>query len=155
MKTKKEIIERYRKIKQDDLFGFTAEILLSRLSFDEAKEFLTEDAKAENWKAEPFDEQTVLAEMKSYMEFAWSKVIDHRGLSASRSIEKMRAWLWLMGDDELLEYADVDENYAQYGAPILMKICEKYGLDIPQDESVKRMSQGLPCMENCDMGCGQ
>jgi len=153
MRTNQEILDHYRKIEDEDFFGYAAAILLCRLPFEAAREFLIADAKSENWKTEQADEQTILSEMKSYMKFAWRKVIDHRGVSALRSVEKMKAWLWLMGDDELLYSVNTDENYTQYGAPILMRICEKYGFEIPQNNAIKRMSQGLPCYEDCDMGC--
>jgi len=65
--------------------------------------------------------------------FGWGKVRNHRGLSADRTILKMKAWLWLLGDDELEAFAADYANYPQYGAPILKAICEKYDFPIPED----------------------
>lgn len=155
MRTVDEIVEYYRREQGNDFFGFTAEVLLSYLTAEQFKEFAKPDADLSEWKAQPLTREYVLEEMRKYMEFAWGKVEDHRGLSAGRSIEKMQAWLWLLGDEETRAFADDGDNYAQYGAPILKKICEVYGFPIPEGEAIKRMSQGLPCYEGCQEGCSR
>lgn len=86
------------------------------------------------YNEKPCDRDTVIAEMRDYMSFAWEKAYDHRGLSASRSLYKMQAWLWLLGDDELLVFAEDADNYVPYGTPILRKISEKYDFYIPGEE---------------------
>ena len=101
------------------------------------------------------DRAVIIADMASYMGFAWSKAEDHRGLSSARSISKMQAWLWLLGDDELYAYASGEGNYPQYGAPILARISAKYGFAVPQSEGLRRMIKGLPCVESCKDGCGR
>ena len=62
--------------------------------------------------------------MKEYMEFAWEKANEFRGLSAMRSMHHYTAWTWLLGDDfgNLLQY-----DY--YGKDNLIRICEHYGWD--------------------------
>jgi hypothetical protein len=82
------------------------------------------------------------------MAFAWGKARDHRGISASRSVEKMRTWVWLLDDPE------ITANYQNYGAPILRAICERYGFPIPDGDDMRRMSEGEPCRDGCDEGCG-
>jgi hypothetical protein len=156
MKTQSEIVEHYRSIRKSDFLGFQAEVLLSHLSFGSAKEFLKEDADQEKWGvALPLTEEAIKEEMRDYMKFSWQKVLDHRGISASRSVDKMEAWLWLLGDDEMVAFAkDANANYSQYGAPILKAISEKYGFGIPDDPRAARMAQGLPCVDGCDEGCG-
>lgn len=154
MKTQSEIIEYYDNHREEDMFGFVAEVLFPYLTFDQAKKYLKPEATAEGWgDVEPLTEEHVVGEMRDYMVFAWEKAADHRGLSASRSIEKMRAWLWLLGDEELRDFADDNSNYAQYGAPTLKAISEKYGFDIPDEPRIKRMVKGLPCRDGCGEGC--
>lgn len=126
MKTTAEIFARIEEIKEADFFGFQRGDLISFLPFDAARLFLNEGVTARNWKTQEPTKEAVLAEMLDYMTFAWEKANDCRGLSASRSIEHMKAWLWLLGDDlgEKLE-----NMYEYYGKPCLAAICEKYGWD--------------------------
>lgn len=95
----------------------------------------------------------IVGEMREYMEFAWTKVRDHRGISAMRNVAKMRAWMWLIGDVEgRTEMGAID--YSQYGAPMLDFICRRYGFPIPDDEATQNMIAGNPCEPDCDLGCG-
>lgn len=156
MRTRDQIAEYYKGRKRWDILGFEAEVLLPYLDAERLRPFCKlEGADLSEHRAQPLTEPMVIREMKSYMEFAWGKIIDHRGLSAERSIQKMRSWLWLLGDDEMLAFCDDEKNYPQYGAPILKKISLKYGFPIPRGEMVERMAQGLKCHANCDMGCGK
>ena len=155
MKTQDEIVRYYRAEKNEDILGFTAEILLSYLDFDHAKEFLRSEADAETWNTNivPLTTEGIIAEMEDYMAFAWGKAQDHRGISASRSVEKMIAWLWLLEDYETIKFAKNDDNYKNYGAPILKKICEVYEFPIPDSEDLKNMAKGKKCRIDCDEGC--
>jgi hypothetical protein len=91
--------------------------------------------------------------MRDYMEFAWGKADDHRGLSAMRSVEKFKAWVWLLGNDKLVEFCEDDDHYAYYGAPVLQRICQEYSFPIPDDAGIQRMMKGLPCKDGCTSGC--
>ncbi len=143
------------------LFGFQAEVLVEYLTFDQAKPLLKPETQTDpnapaNWgdvKAQTDDQ--ILADLRDYMAFAWGKVRDHRGISAGRSIEKMRAWLWLLGDDEALAFADADRNYPQYGAPVLAFICRRFNLPIPDGDDLANMIDGRPCEPGCQQGCGR
>ncbi len=128
---------------------------MAYLPIEQFKEFVKKDANLSDWEPIPLTHEAVLAEMKEYMEFAWGKVDAHRGISASRSVEKMQAWLWLLGDEETLTFARDDDNYTNYGAPVLMKICQVYDFPIPDDEGIRNMAQGKPCYPGCDEGCGR
>ncbi len=151
MRTQDEIVEHIRA--NEGLLDFTASALVPYLDFEHAKPWLKEDVTADQWKPTPLDRETVLAEMREYMEFAWGKVEDHRGISASRSVDKMGAWVWLLGDDEVL--ADFKATgYPNYGAPKLAVVCRAYGFPIPDDEGVQRMIQGDDCGIG-DCGCGR
>lgn len=151
VRTIEEIITFYRASQQDDFFGFAGDVLLPYLPKDKVAEFAEPQ---ESYTPQPLEREFILKEMHEYMEFAWGKVEDHRGISASRSVEKMTAWLWLLKDDETRAFAENGSNYAQYGAPILKKICEVYGFPIPNNSIIERMAQGKPCEDDCDMGCG-
>lgn len=153
MKTPQEIVQRLKEHKTT--FGWEEEVLLPMLPFELAKAFLIPDAPRADWdKFPPIDTpELVVEEMKSYMMFAWEKVKSHRGISAGRSLAKMMAWLWVLGDEELYAFAENPDHYAPYAAPVMAKICKKYGFPIPGNPSIGRMMEGLPCVEDCEEGC--
>ncbi|NMC34574.1 MAG: hypothetical protein GYA36_19300 [Veillonellaceae bacterium] len=155
MRTQDEIVKKIRE--SESLFGFEKEVWLPFLDYEHAKPFLKPESTKEMWENVAAEDAVVLEQMRDYAAFGWEKIWDHRGISASRTIEKMKAWLWLLGTpeaDELIKFADADENYPQYGAPILAKICRAYGFPIPDDAGIARMIEGKPCIDGCDEGCG-
>lgn len=164
MKTEQEIVERLRD-KSDGgqyLFDFRREVWTSYLSpesvmeFVKLKEGVTEDEFKKSWEEESrsvLDRETLLKNMADYMAFAWEKAENHRGLSSQRSIQKMEAWLWLLGDDETLKAVE-EAPYENYGTPKLAVICKRYELPIPQNEVVLRMVDGRPCGADYECGCG-
>lgn len=155
-RTNEEIVVRAHQEKEFDIFA-TFFDLVECLPFDEAKQFLKEDAweeQSKKWEVIPRDRESVVERMKKYMEFALDKMENHRGLSASRSIMHFRHWLWLAGDDKLLEeVVHEDGPYAPYGGPMLRAICEKYGFPMPDGEAAVRMLNGKPCHDDCNEGC--
>lgn len=154
MRTTQEIVEFYRKQASGDFFGTFADDLLRHITFADAKEFLKPNADEAKWHYEPLADDATLNRIAEYMTFAWTKVRNHRGISAGRSLAHMRAWLWLLGDNELVTFCDDGDNYAQYGAPVLAAICRKYGFPIPKGSDVENMIAGRPCEAGCDQGCG-
>ena len=122
-RTQQEILARIEQIKADDFFGFQTNDLLCFLTYENAKPWLLEGAAEADWKQFTDPAQQI----KGYAEFAWGKANDRRGLSAPRSIEHMKAWLWLDGKDELVER--MDSEYEYYGKPCLVLICREYGID--------------------------
>lgn len=167
MRTQEEIVLRIREKAQESI-SFQPEVLVSYLEFEAAKEFLTDftdqlprmTPKA-RWDKDGhlgYTRENVLEEARTYMaQYGWPKCQDHRSLSASRTLDKMQAWAWLLGDDDVVEQiiSLSETNYAQYGAPVLKFICEHYGWPIPDDEETQRMMQGLPCQAGCEQGCGR
>lgn len=152
MRTYEEIAARCRD--SESLFGFHLDVLVPYLPYEYAKEFLKEEAIEEEWnkKVIPLTEENIKLRLADYMKFAWGKAADHRGLSASRSIEKIAEWCWLLGDDDSVEFANEDKNYAMYGAPILAYVCRKHDFPIPMTGDLKRMIDGQPCHKDCH-GC--
>lgn len=142
---------------KNGLFNFEEAVIVPFLDFAHAEAFLKEGVTEEDWeKLEgrlAYTEENILKEMGEYMEFAWTKVEDHRGLSAIRSIQKMQAYCKMLGADDLIEFSEADGNYSMYGAPTLNAICERYGFPIPEGEQLARMIQGLPCRDDCREGC--
>lgn len=156
MRTQEEISARYDALKGQFMW-FGGEVLLGYLDYDHAKPFLKPETTAEKWTPceRTRSDDDVLERMRDYMAFAWEKVEDHRGISAGRSVEKMTEWLWLLGDDDLVRFAEDEDNYPQYGAPVLKAICDKYGFPIPDNSMVANMSAGRECVSHCDEGCGR
>lgn len=129
---------------RNDPFAHTADALLPYLSFEHAKEFLREGITEELWHEaqreagenpeDPLTVERVTQAVRDYMPFAQDKALNHRGLSAGRSITKFWAWVSVLGMAELREFLERQENYGPYGAPMLAKICEVF--DLPQPDSI-------------------
>ena len=129
MRTTEEIVSRINEVSESDFFGAQTGDLLECLKFQDAKPFLKDTAEENDWKHIEPTSANIISQMKEYMSFALEKCEDHRGLSASRSIDHFRAWLWLLDDQETLKFIEDGNNYKNYGAPILKFICYKYGFE--------------------------
>jgi hypothetical protein len=149
-RTQDEIAARIRAI-PDDLFGFRTEVLAAMLDVEHLREFCKADADLDGY--EPLTAEAQVEEARRYLEFAFGKALDHRGISASRSVDKMREHAWLMGRDDVVEAMQRAE-YAQYGVPILFAFANGMDWPIPDDPDLRRMADGLPCTPDCDNGCG-
>jgi len=139
-----EILERAEKGWGKSL-DFTHEVLGDYLPFDTIKhwykaEFVEVVANGEKTAREPITSLTdAVQDFLDYMNFAWEKAEDERGISACRSIEKLSTWLWLFGRDDLRRLIDDDELYNPYGAPALIAVCNEMGIVVP--ESLKAFAQ--------------
>lgn len=162
MKTQTEILEKMHALETSDFFGFEREVLLEALEFEHAKAFLKEGATHEAWDSRTHGTREVItlgtgplkgdllrAVALDYLEFAWGKALDHRGISADRSVRKMTAFLWLMGlDSKAIE----DAPHAMYGCPGLKVASEQLGVPLPVDPMLILMMNGEPCSPGCE-GC--
>ena len=154
MRTQDEIAKRAQD--SSGFLCFSPEVLVPFLDFEHAQPFLKPEVTAAEWTPKALTRDAVLAEMREYMaEYGWPKALDHRGISAGRTVEKMTAWMWLLGDDEAVAFAEDSDNYPQYGAPVLKFICERFGFDVPADEQAHRMARGEHCGADYRCGCGQ
>lgn len=128
MRTQEEILKRIEEVKNQDFFGTERNDLVDYLTYENAKQFLKEGVTKDEWnKDKKLNNENILKEMLDYMDFAWGKAIDERGLSASRSLSHYSAWIWLLDDGNFEEFNNQKENnYAMYGKPVLKWICEKY-----------------------------
>lgn len=138
----------------EQFFDFEGEVCVGYLPYEYASPYVRDGVTAEQWAEDvaPYTEERLRADMAAYMEFAWGKAENHRGLSASRSVSKIRAWVWLLGDEAVLHAMDT-APYPGYGAPKLAAVCRAYDLPIPQSAAVQNMIQGLKCRPDCDGGC--
>ena len=135
MRTQDEIVARIEARQDDDCFGFEICEYLPYLDYSHAKAFLKDEVGEDDWNA-PRDISKVKDEMKDYMEFAWDKANNCRGISANRSISHYVAWLWLDGQTEMAD--SLEENYEFYGKPQLVQVCEYLELDHKQWDDGRR-----------------
>jgi hypothetical protein len=124
MKTQEQIIERITQAKDRDPFSFEWGMYLSCLTFDNIKQYLKEDITQEELlemeqkhKVSTIDD--IKREMAEYLDFAWDKCENERGISANRSIMHYQAWFWLIGEDG---WDDLMDDYRSYGRPQLERI---------------------------------
>jgi hypothetical protein len=151
-RTQQEIVDRIVDANADDDFmGFRREVLLDALEFEHAKPYLKDGVTEAEWDASR--EKDTQAAARGYLDFAVGKIEDHRGISASRSVEKLGEYAWLLGRDDVVA-AMAAADYPQYGAPKVKAFAEGMGWPWPPDAGLARMAEGLPCTEDCYGGCG-
>jgi len=160
-RTAAEVVARFHAIKEDDVFGFRQEVLADALSFTEARDGglpLRPEATEESWGEARLTGDKLIPAARAYLEFAIGKIQDHRGISASRSVDKLGEMAWLAGRDDVVSAME-SAPYEQYGAPKVKAFAEGMGFtDIwaaASDAALERMAVGQPCTEDCDSGCGR
>lgn len=164
MRTQEEIITRIEEKKKGMLFLWEIEDLVFALTFENAQKFLKEDhtMTKEEWKQ--YKETNIISAIRDYIPFAIEKAVNHRGISAERSVAHFRSWVWLLENDELLSFIDNESNYMQYGAPIIKRVAEEYGVIESygtvsiDDETFVAMANGEICPEcksGLQSGCGR
>lgn len=139
-RTQEEILEKIKTLENtgEDFLGFQRGDLINFLDYELAKPYLKEGVTKEEWDEVKDTDKDPVDVIKDYMEFAWMKANDCRGISAMRSLHHMKIWLWLAGEDEFLQEWDGFESYEYYGKPQLIAICEKYDIDWKQyDDGVR------------------
>lgn len=160
MKTTEEILERVTRIAsgdEPDFFGVKSEILLVSLPYEQVKAYLKDGITRADWAGHVKNEEAQLKDATEYIEFALGKAMNHRGLSANRSVERFATWAWLLGTPEQAD-AVARAGYGQYGVPVLREFAERFDL-LPTYEALmnpylRRMEEGLTCMDGCEEGCG-
>jgi hypothetical protein len=129
MKSQEEILARYKERAQEDFLGFEVHEYVRALHFEHAKPYLKEGTTPEEWPVDFKTTEDVLERMRTYVDFAYEKIDNERGISANRTIMHYIAWLWLAGNHELGERVEkeFDTNYHDYGKDIMDMICAQYG----------------------------
>ena len=121
---------RIKERREYDMFGFEVDEYAVYLDKEHCQDFLADGVELDDWTDYSGDLMNgkLLERMKDYMEFAVGKAEGERGISANRSIMHYIAWIWLAGDDTLLDevQAAYDNDYSDYGKEILAKIREHY-----------------------------
>ena len=129
MRTQTEILARIKERSQHDPFGFEWHEYLGALTRESAEALkgsvIKPDADLGDWGQIYKTDDEVRAKCIEYMDFAWEKAKNGRGISASRSMSHYKAWLWLLGQDS---FEDLD-NYQFYGKDHLVRICKFLDLD--------------------------
>jgi hypothetical protein len=126
MRTQEEILQRIESIKDHDFFGWQTSDLIDYLDYSNAQKFLKPDVDEKTWEGTFVP---VKQRMIEYMEFAWEKANNKRGISASRTMDHYKTWLWLDGAEKLSDGCD---DYEFYGKPQLIEICKYLGIDSNQ-----------------------
>lgn len=155
MRTETEILERVNARREMDIFHWELEILAPYLTTEHVRPFCKAGADLSSRERAIIDRAAIVETMRDYMPFAWEKATGHRGLSAGRSVQKFATWLWLVGRDEMVAFAEDERNYPQYGVPVLSYISKAYDFPIPEGADVERMAKGEPCEPACAMGCAE
>lgn len=138
MRTQDEIVARYHARKMHDMFGFEVGEYIDYLDYEHAQPFLKDGVTKEEWEQSLSETESPAERIKNYMEFAFEKANNFRGISAARSLMHMIAWLWLDGQDEFLAQHNLEE-YEFYGKDHLVAICKLYGIDHTQyDDGVRQ-----------------
>lgn len=138
LRSQEEILEKMKKITEEQAsMDFSVEVIVYYLNWENIKPYLKEEyiEKVENGE-EQFNFVTSIEECAQdfldYMNFAWGKAENQRGISASRSIQKLSTWAWLMGREDISDVLQDDSLYNPYGAPALIKACNMLDISVPE-----------------------
>lgn len=147
MKTMDQVRARYtdESRRSHDLFGFGSAVLGVHLpeGWQPGNEHVHE--------LYPLTEEFVRGEAIEYLKFAFDKALNHRGISAGRSVTKMREYAWLLDMDEAVAFADDGTNYPYYGVPVLKHMARAFGVPLPSE--IEAWEDGLMCRLDCMDGC--
>ena len=157
-RTQADIVARiaHLRLEDTDLFGFREEVLLAALDYAHARQFLPGDVCASDWHQQTDHE----AYAQAYLEFAIGKILDHRGNSASRSVDKLAELAWLACRDDVVAAME-SADYPRYGAPKVKAFADGFGwafadaVDDPDArQALARMAGGDECdPRGCEWGC--
>lgn len=156
-RSQEDIVARIRAIVDDDFRGFRKMVLIDALDFAHAREFLLDTVTESEWNSAR--SASVEDDARKYLAFAVGKIIGHRGLSASRSVDKLGEYAWLLGRDDVVKAMN-DADYENYGAPKIKAFATTLGWEWPGDVGereaidLERMASGLSCVDDCNLGCG-
>jgi hypothetical protein len=142
----------------DDFFGFAAEVLADSMTADTIRQINPNAQLPEDWA--PKSREQLETAAREYLTFAIEKALNHRGISAERSVVKLREFAWLLGRDDVVEAMDA-ADYPQYGVPKVKAFADGMGWPfLSFAEEYERaalfgMSNGDLCRDDCAEGCGQ
>lgn len=136
-KTPEEMLQKIEE-SREKMFDFSSEVLIPYLPWEKAKTFYKEEyVKEVDSGAKTYEQITDVNEatqdMLDYLIFGYMKALDERGISASRTVNKLAVWFWLLGREDLAEVVSDDSLYNPYGMPALIKVTELMELPVPDD----------------------
>jgi len=75
--------------------------------------------------------QDIEQRLRDHMPPSWQAANNCLGISSSRNIMRIIAWLWLLGPeyDSLGAVLEDWDRYRYYGKPQLRAVCEHFGID--------------------------
>lgn len=129
MRSQTEIVDRFNKA--DDFMGTQKSDLVEFMNFKNAKPYLNEEyvkqveSGKEKWEVKTDAKKEIL----EYLDFAYQKAEDERGLSAGRSMLHFKTWIWLDDEKFYNEIIDMIDDYDDYGIPTLDKISKHYSFN--------------------------
>lgn len=123
-RTPEEILKRIELVEERDPLGWTRPVLIASLPYEHAKPWLKEGVTKGDWEQEIDPKRAAI----DYIDFAWEKALGERGISSNRSVDKLREWVWLSGDDALLVEFE-GAPYPMYGRPKLVVLTEAWAPD--------------------------
>ena len=142
MKNITEIKQHIKDVENDDFFGVIRSNLIDFLPFENAKEYLNPEATEKDWQQiqKPLTKQAVYEAINDYLPFAWDKANNCRGLSANRSIDHMKAYLWILGDGNFEKMEEIEYEY--YGKEKLIFVSKMVGFDWEKYDNGERTNFG-------------
>lgn len=156
LRSQEEIYVRFHQVKPTDYWGFQREVLMIAMA-SETTARLAVDGELrivqEMPKTPPPDPDSIRSSAHGYYMFAVEKIMDHRSLSANRSVAKLREFAWLLCRDDIMGEMD-NASYPQYGAPKVLRFARLMRFEWPEVPELDNMAAGRPCYVGCDMGCG-
>lgn len=159
-RTDEEIRTRLAAVAAVDMLGSHYEVLAAALSYDAAvaADVVADGCTREQWERHRFVGDELARRARSYLDFAIGKIVNHRGISASRSVGALAGFAWLMRRGDVATAMD-SAPYAQYGAPKVRAFA--LGMGWGEDweaaalPALERMAEGRPCRPACAEGCGR
>ncbi len=117
-RTQEEILARIEKVKAYDWIGTITNDLILWLTLENVSGMLAKPLTEQEWAEVQAKNVPPLEQIAGYLPFAWGKANDCRGLSAGRSLDHMKAWLWLADYED--DVIDLLSDYDYYGKPQLV-----------------------------------
>lgn len=108
-----QIVARIAAVEDEDLFGWAREVLIEGFDWKHAQTLVHDWVTREQWERTYGD---MPERAHGYFAFAIVKIRDKRGISAERSVVKLREYAWLLGRDDVVTAMD-EAEYAPYGEP--------------------------------------
>lgn len=71
--------------------------------------------------------ENILKKVQDDVSFGFEKALNRRGISSGFMYEVVKMWLWVLNDEELMNFDD----YPMYGLPLFKAVAIKYGFNNP------------------------